>query len=487
MNIARQHAVATSAAIAAIAAIAAAVFWTVLEVRDAAVERLTTTAIARQITQLRLVTFDFVLHRNDRALDQWRLASTRLERLYSDQHAKDRDEAATYSDLRQRNVEAHRLVDLLGAADPGGGHDDEGPAPFTRFEAPLLAKLISDQQDSLVESFRLADLANERIERAQARLIAVIAAALALLASITVVGAWVIHRRVLAPIFEMGVVTRRIAGGDWNVRIGNGRRDEIGDLARHFDAMTGTLRASFERVERANRELAATNEELKAFSYSVSHDLRAPLRAIDGFSEMLHEDHSGELGGKGQALLGHIRAGCRQMGRLIDDLLRLSQVTRAAMNLAPVDVGAMAREIASDIEAAEPGRRVQWEIGSGLAARADAGLVRILLQNLLANAWKFSAGVPAPVIRVGVRRQGRLADFFVSDNGAGFDMAHAAGLFEPFRRLHRACEFPGTGIGLAIARRVITRHGGTIWAEAAPGAGATFFFTLGERAAPAGG
>jgi signal transduction histidine kinase len=238
--------------------------------------------------------------------------------------------------------------------------------------------------------------------------------------------------------------------------------------------------AEFERVERSNQELAALNEELKAFSYSVSHDLRGPLRAMDGFSLALLEDYGEKLDADGKDALKRIRAASQRMGKLIDDMLRLSQVTRAELNVTQVDLSRIAREIADGIDREQSGRPVEWAIEAGLSIRADPSLMRIAMQNLLYNAWKFTGRTDRPVIRVGVLERDATKVYFVADNGVGFDMAYADNLFGPFQRLHHAGDFPGTGIGLAIVRRIIRRHDGIIWAEAKEGEGATFFFSVKE-------
>jgi light-regulated signal transduction histidine kinase (bacteriophytochrome) len=224
----------------------------------------------------------------------------------------------------------------------------------------------------------------------------------------------------------------------------------------------------------------AVNEELEAFSYSVSHDLRGPLRAMDGFSLALLEDYGDKLDAEGKDALNRIRAASQRMGYLIDDILRLSQVTRAELKLTRVDLSAIAREIADAIDRNPSGRSVEWAIEAGLSVRADPALMRIAMQNLLQNAWKFTGRTDKPVIRVGALQRDGKTVYFVADNGVGFDMAHAANLFGAFQRLHHVDDFPGTGIGLAIVQRIVRRHEGTIWAEAKEGEGATFFFSVKE-------
>ncbi len=233
------------------------------------------------------------------------------------------------------------------------------------------------------------------------------------------------------------------------------------------------------RVRERTAELEAANRELEAFSYSVSHDLRAPLHGVDGLTRLLETRHAGELGAEAREYLRRTRGGVQRMGQIIEDLLALSSVNRSAVKPQPVDLSSMARSVADELQRNQPERRVEWEIADGLAARADPGLAHIVLTNLLANAWKFSARREnAHIVFDRVDGAGGKAEFVVRDNGAGFDMAHAEPLFQPFRRLHGQGEFEGTGIGLVIVRRVVERHGGSVRAEGRVGAGAAFYFSL---------
>jgi two-component system, NtrC family, sensor kinase len=225
-------------------------------------------------------------------------------------------------------------------------------------------------------------------------------------------------------------------------------------------------------------ELKSKNIELEAFSYSVSHDLRAPLRSIDGFSKLLLDDYAGKLDAKGQEYLQLVRASAQRMGELIDDLLLLSRVGRADLSRDQIDLSDIARGVSEELNKKDPDRHVKWCIEDQLLVEADSGLMRVAFDNLLGNAWKFTAKVSAPRIEVGANRQQGVAAFFVRDNGAGFDMEYAEKLFSPFQRLHTESEFAGTGIGLATVHRIIDRHGGRIWAESAVDHGATFYFTI---------
>jgi two-component system, NtrC family, sensor kinase len=250
------------------------------------------------------------------------------------------------------------------------------------------------------------------------------------------------------------------------------------------------LRKELEAAEgRAARELAQAravlvdelewkNKELEAFSYSVAHDLRAPLRSIDGFSQVLLEDYAGSLDSDGQEFLGYIRESAQHMGRLIDDLLGLSRVLRSEFQREQVQLTTLALTVAGRLQKVHPGRQVEFVVADGLVSSGDARLLTIVLENLLGNAWKFTGKRTDARIEVGVCDDGGDRAYFVRDNGAGFDMAYAAKLFGVFQRLHSDAEFEGTGIGLATVQRVVHRHGGRIWAEGEVDNGATFFFTL---------
>jgi signal transduction histidine kinase len=240
--------------------------------------------------------------------------------------------------------------------------------------------------------------------------------------------------------------------------------------------------AERERAEQelssANQSLAALNQELESFSYSVSHDLRQPLRGMTGFSHALLEDYGDRLDAQAQDYLRRIDRAALRMTRLIDDLLALSRITRGELAKAQVDMTGIAREIADELKLQDSGRRVEFRIREGLTALGDPRLLRVMLQNLLGNAWKFTGKLDRALIELGEEPADGATAFFVRDNGVGFDMRYADKLFAPFQRLHSEAEFPGTGIGLATIQRIVARHGGRVWARSRPGEGAVFYFTL---------
>ena len=260
-------------------------------------------------------------------------------------------------------------------------------------------------------------------------------------------------------------------------------RASVNILSDLSEAETEVRRLNAElevRVALRTAELERVNKNLEAFTYSVSHDLRTPLRALSGFSAALVEDYGDRLDEAGRGYAGSIMAASERMATLIDDLLVLSRVSRAGMNLEPVDLSAEAAAIAGELRSGDPGRVVRLVIADGIRVTADRSLIRTVLQNLLENAWKFTAHRDGAVIEfaTAATAEDGMVCCRVRDNGAGFDPAYAAKLFQPFERLHDAAEFPGTGIGLASVARIIERHGGHTWADGAVGQGATFYFTL---------
>lgn len=267
----------------------------------------------------------------------------------------------------------------------------------------------------------------------------------------------------------------RFGRGAFEVPIVVSARDELGQLARDANAMAASLHRLDTQRRHAEEALVAANKELEAFSYSVAHDLRAPLRGINGFCRALVEDYGDKLDSDARDYLQRIDAATQRMGELIDALLALARVTRAEFRRAPVNLSQLADAVVKQLRASEPSRTVEFVNAEGVMADGDAALLRALLENLLGNAWKFTGKKEPAQIVFGV--EGRSV-YYVRDNGAGFDMAYAEKLFAPFQRLHAQRDFSGTGIGLATVQRIVRRHGGRIWAEGAVGRGATFRFTL---------
>jgi signal transduction histidine kinase len=340
-------------------------------------------------------------------------------------------------------------------------------------------------------------LSGVRVGHSQSAMVIAVALVLSLLVAPLLAGA------VTAPILRVSRSAHAMAHGDLAQRVASSRLEELGTVAASFNYMAEQLQqsrreleADIERrtqveqalresedhleelVEQRTQELAVANRELEAFSYSVSHDLRAPLRAVDGFARMLTEDYSGRLDDEGRQHLERIRKATENMSNLIDCLLDLARVTRRELKTQPIDLSGMAQEIARELQQAEPSRKVALNIEQNLQAEADPMLMRQALQNLLSNAWKFTARVGEAEIKFGCAQDNGERTFYVADNGAGFDMAYVGKLFGAFQRLHGSREYEGTGVGLAIVQRIVHRHNGRVWAEGAVNRGATIHFTL---------
>jgi len=306
----------------------------------------------------------------------------------------------------------------------------------------------------------------------------------ALIVIIGTLAAWWGSRRLTAPLVGVTRAAEAIAAGDLTQRVPAGRDDELGRLAQSFNTMAEQVSRSHHDLEaqvaQRTKALEGTNAELESFSYSVSHDLRAPLRAIHGFARILLEDHHAKLDPEAQRLLGVIDQNTRRMGRLIDDLLAFSRLGRTDLTTGPVDMKELTQLVADEVQRVESNRNGSLEIRIEPLppARGDRGLLRQVMSNLLLNAAKFTRGRPSARIEVGSKPNGDQTVYYVKDNGAGFDARYADKLFGVFQRLHSAEEFDGTGVGLAIVKRIVQRHGGRVWAEGAVNQGATFYFTL---------
>ena len=326
-------------------------------------------------------------------------------------------------------------------------------------------------------------------------IIAIVVLAIALLAAYALAAG--LQGRISAPILALAeTATAASTRQDYSLRAPKFGEDELGTLTDAFNQMLGRIEEQKKELqqhamgleqrvaertrelEKRAAELLAANSELDAFAYSVSHDLRAPLRSIDGFSQVLLEDYGAQLDDGGRDSLHRVRAASQRMATLIDDLLKLARVTRTEMRTERVDLSGLARDIVGEIQRTTPDRQVDFAIAPGLEAEGDAQLLRVVLDNLLRNGWKYTGKQPQPRVEFTTMDENGDRVFVIKDNGAGFDMKYADKLFGVFQRLHSSAEFEGTGVGLATVRRIINRHGGRIWAEGVVDQGATFYFTL---------
>lgn len=293
-----------------------------------------------------------------------------------------------------------------------------------------------------------------------------------------------------ARLARLSAAAEQVSKGNYDIRTNLRGRDEITQLGAAFDRMTATIASERQALANANLELETrvrertqaletANEEYKSFAYAVSHDLRAPLRALAGFSQAIDEDYADQLDDTAKDYLQRINTSALKMNELIEGLLKLSRISRADINNDPFDLSHLCDEIISELQEQNPERTIEVTIQPGMTARGDKHLLRDVMANLIGNAWKFTVQADKPAIEVGARRvNGDSPVYFVRDNGAGFDADQNDKLFVPFQRLHNKNEFPGSGIGLSTVRKIILRHQGAVWAEGKAGGGATFYFTL---------
>lgn len=397
--------------------------------------------------------------------------------------------------ISESSVIFQKILDNRESARNGGRQQPETEVIENRLVAELLLKFL----DTIADARKLQVAGNELIASTQRTAAWVSLSIIVTVALFMIVVAWSIGRIIGKGIESLQHGAAAIGAGDLHYTIPNAAGDEFASVAYAFNTMSSKLAESHAaleedivarkvvacEIEGLNQELQHTvsqlrsaNQELEAFAYSVSHDLRAPLRAMSGFSEALLEDFGDKLDVEARDYLDEIIIGSRHMGQLIEGLLTLSRSTRGEIRRDLVDLSGMADNIRAELEAAEPNHLVEWVIEPGLSAEGDARMIEVIMKNLLDNAWKYTSGKEKPIILVYSEMEGCEQFFCVADNGAGFDMAHAAKLFQPFQRLHRQDEFPGIGIGLATAQRIVHRHGGTISATSVPHQGARFRFSL---------
>ncbi len=471
-------------------------------------ERYLAGAVTTSTSDLANLTGDYLLFRHERVKLQWLAASGNLV-----EHLRSLEETSflqtqSLPTLNRTYQKLARLFEQLISLESGevAWVSSTSPSILNR---RLTAQTLAASRDLQAAALTLADHEPTALSDASElgfRSMATLAGAtLAILAA-----TWLlIAARVGAPVQRLVSGSQVLASGDLAFRFDDPSKDELGDLAHAFNLMAEGLqsttasrneldreiadrRAAEAEIKSLNKELEARvaqrtaeltvlNKELEAFSYSVSHDLRAPLRTVDGFARALLEDYGDRLDADGRHFAERICAGTDRMAQLIDDLLKLSRISRIELTFATVDLGTLATTIMTDLSTRSPDRAVAFAMDGDLSAWGDKSLLRAALTNLLENAWKFTSANGAA--KISFRRCQEMGPgiYAVSDNGAGFDMKYAGKLFSPFQRLHTSHEYEGTGIGLATVARIIHRHGGNVWAESAAGVGTTMFFSLGQK------
>jgi signal transduction histidine kinase len=451
-------------------------------------------ALQQQILERGIVKDEYLAYREERARAQWYAKTARLlDLLHSAGDAFDGpDERETIGEMAAIVERSKPLFGEIVEHPDARERDERGRALPNALQERVSTKMLLLYYDLYSHANRLVESASRRARSTQKTTLLSVMGMIGAVLAVTIINALMTSGLLERRIMRLRDGAERVATGNLGHRIAIEGSDELAELGQAFDNMAARLQETYaaletkaaevgtlnEELHRQVVQLGAANGELEAFSYSVSHDLRAPLRSIDGFSQVLQEDFGDRLGADGEDALGRIRRAARHMGQLIDDLLKLSKVTRAELHRERVDLSEMARSVAADISRRDPKRQAEVRFADGAVVEADPRLLRIVIENLMDNAFKFTSKKADARIEFGTRDDDGRVVYFVRDNGVGFDMAFAGKLFGAFQRLHSTVEFPGTGIGLATVQRIVHRHGGSVRAEGVPGEGATFSFSL---------
>ena len=468
MTLARQQWLLFAVALALLIAVTTMLVANQIRVGQALNDLSRSQSIMRTILTMRIVAGEVTNNRTDRHPIQWQAGMRNLASTLDSVHGESALENNLLQTIRQHINDADELFRRFEASATSTSARNR--------QTEFVSDRINDALQLALGNVNLTALQLSELEAADVRAARrqvlwtsffLVVAMLAILAAYILV----FRRLVLAPIEQLQSATDRVAAGDLGHRVDLGSANEFGELGRRFDHMT-------EQVQASQTGMVAAIKELEAFAYSVSHDLRAPLRGMDAFSQILQKKYAAHMDEDALHCLHMIRDNARQMGHLIDDLLAFSRLSQQPLRKERVDQEALVRAVLQSLQAEQKGRQIDLTIGELPAADADPRLLRQVWVNLIANALKFSKGRDTAVIRVGSETQNGAPVYYVQDNGVGFDMRYVHKLFGVFQRLHRAEDYEGTGVGLAIVQRIIARHGGRIWAQAAKNQGATFYFTL---------
>lgn len=435
--------------------------------------------LVREIFDLNALTNDYLLHREERAKIQWQKKYQSIKQLLNQPESND----PVSKEHRGRIEQELRISETTFKQLIASSNNVQSSSIEERLQGKLQ---ISAQLmvGSAIQLSRISLQERQTIRESANRLVLVLILVIALALLIIF---FFIYRKMVEPITNLTTVAKQVRNGDLSPRAIVFAKDEFGDLAITFNLMLDSLKESQEHLEKKVQErtqqLETSNKDLEAFSYSVSHDLRAPLRAIDGFSQILEEDYANKFDEEGKDVIATIRTSTQEMGTLIDDLLSFSRLGRQSMKLQTINMTTLAKSVFDELQKTNHDREIQFSCEDLPEIQGDSSLLRHVWINLLSNAIKYTNKKSKAQIMIGSKIQGNDILYYVQDNGAGFDMKYVNKLFGVFQRLHDRRDFEGTGVGLAIVARVITKHGGKVWAEGEVDKGATFYFSLPKKVA----
>ena len=492
MNIRTKERLATITVFVVIAIIATTIWWAYAEVREATRQRQQTSEIARGVSDLRVVTIDYLMNRQGDAREQWRAVSERVDHAIAEYQFSGPVQEKILADLRAKKGLTQGIFEKLTAP----ATSDTSYSPNNEFrqrhESVLLDYLVIGQQDSIADAFRLSDLAADRITNAQQRMMRLTLVGLLLISLIKVATSWLVNRNVLEPLDKMKLAMQEVAAGKWSARSGISSDDEIGDMARSFDAMAAQLQVTdtalrgeiAERektnttLETAGRDLAISNTDLSKFACIVAHDLQEQLRVVTSCLRLIEQRLAEQQDDESRELMNFATDGALRMKKMIEGILVYSRVNTHGQEFELVDSAAAVAEALDMLATQIIQTRAEVTVQLLPMVNADQTQLVQLLQNLISNALKYCRA-KVPQVCIAAQRDRHDWRFSVSDNGIGIAPQYRASIFSGmFKRLHTQREYPGIGIGLAISRRIVERHGGKIWVDATASGGSIFWFTL---------